>query len=90
MAYSKEEIQGKHLRYDLQSAHAEHPQAAMKGLGITYQHGLPSSMGGFWIFWNCENIPNELPNHLEKENSDPNAWIGYGLTEEMAKAIKEK
>lgn len=83
---------GKHLRYDLQTAvedykKNEHPQVVMKDLGITYQHGLGSSMGACWIFWNCENIPNDLPEYLKQENNDPLTWVGYGLSEETANKI---
>lgn len=66
----------------------QHPQNAMKLLGITYQHATPQSIGDQWWFWNCENIPNPLPTFLSELESDPMDCIGWGLDKETAKLIK--
>lgn len=66
-----------------------HPQAAMKELGITYQHATPQSMGDQWWFWNCENLPDIVPPFLEPLNLDPMECIGRGLSKESAEAIRD-
>lgn len=82
-----------HLRYCMFSAHKHkaggHPQKVMKELGITYQHATPQSICDQWWFWNCENVPNELPPYLTELKADPMECIGWGLNEQMAKEIKE-
>jgi hypothetical protein len=82
-----------HLAYGLQTAHmgcneTRHPQVVMKELGITYQHATPQSMGDMWQFWNCQNVPEKLPDYLAEFKTDPMDHIGYGLSE--ADAIKIK
>jgi hypothetical protein len=49
----------------------EHPQAAMRRLGITYERSVPQSLGDQWWFYGCENIPDELPPYLSKLETDP-------------------
>jgi hypothetical protein len=61
----------------------------MKKLGITYQHSTPQSIGDQWWFWNCENIPDPLPKHLSILKEDPMKCIGWGLSEEDAKKIRD-
>lgn len=89
----------KHLRYCMMEAginckENRHPQIVMKELGITYQQATPQSMGDQWWFWNCENLPNELPTYLKelidyktKEMLNPMDCIGYGLSLEDAENI---
>lgn len=81
-----------HLRFDIMTAHlscdeTRHAQVVMKELGITYQDATPQSMGEQWWFWNCENIPDQLPEYLTVLDVDPMKCIGYGLSEEQAVAI---
>lgn len=64
-----------------------HPQLVMKELGINYQVATPQSMADQWWFWNCENVPNELPVFLEELELDPNKCIGYGLSRQEADLI---
>ncbi|MDH3325877.1 MAG: hypothetical protein OEM38_04065 [Gammaproteobacteria bacterium] len=83
-----------HLRFDCLWAPYSgvtqgHPQAVMKELGITYQHATPQSIADQWWFWNCENIPDELPQFLEEMNNDPMTCIGFGLSEETAEKIRD-
>ena len=66
-----------------------HPQEAMKELGITYQHATPQSMGEQWWFWNCENIPEDLPPFLSELKNDPMNCIGFGLDQETAESIRD-
>ena len=66
-----------------------HPQKAMKELGITYQHATPQSMGDQWWFWNCENVPENLPPFLSEMYQDPMDCIGFGLTKDDAEKIRD-
>lgn len=83
-----------HLRYDLMGAHMEcgetrHAQAVMEELGITYQHATPQSMVDQWWFWNCENIPDQLPKYITRLNVDPMKKVGWGLSQEDAEKIRD-
>lgn len=84
---------GTHLRYSLITADLscniiKHPQIVMKELGITYKHSTPQSMGDQWWFWNCENIPDELPEFLSiLDIGDPTEYIGFGLNGEEVNKI---
>lgn len=83
-----------HFRYDIYCAHLKHKetrhaQAVMKELGITYQHATPQSMGDQWWFWNCENVPDDIPGFLTELELDPMECIGYGLSKEIAEKIRD-
>ena len=77
----------KHLRLNCYMGYAEPPQQTMQRLGITYQHSTPQSMGDQWWFWNCENVPEILPEHFSILDVDPIKCIGYGLSKEKADDI---
>jgi len=79
-----------HLRYDCYRSTRGHPQKVMKKLGITYQDATPQSMGDQWWFWNCENVPDRLPEYLEPLGLDPMDCIGFGLSKEDAERIRDK
>lgn len=64
-----------------------HAQKAIKDLGITYEHSTPQSLYDCWQFWNCENVPDELPEWITEMTDGPMKYIGRGLTEEMAKIL---
>jgi hypothetical protein len=68
---------------------AMHPQKALQALGITYQHATPQSMGDQWWFWNCHNVPEPLPPFLSDLGLDPMECIGFGLSEDTAKKIRD-
>ena len=53
------------MREAYESGTKEHPQKVMKELEITYQHATPQIIRDQWWFWNCENIPEQLPPYLE-------------------------
>ena len=76
-----------HLRYSMPIDLKKHPLEDMKDLGITYQHKTPQTIGEQWWFWNCENIPEKLPEYINKLVLDPFEAIGYGLDKEMADKI---
>jgi hypothetical protein len=58
------------LRVDLYET-TEHPQAILKRLGITYQVAVPQSLLDCWHFWNCENVPDELPACINIREREP-------------------
>jgi hypothetical protein len=76
-----------HVLYD--DGFIAHPQIYMKQIGITYQHATPQSLGDQWWFWNCENIPEELPKCLSILYAEPHDMIGFGLSLDDAIKIKE-
>ena len=47
-----------------------HPQEDMERLGITYQHATPQSIADQWWFWNCENLPDKLPDYISAMNTE--------------------
>ena len=73
--------------YDVRET--RHAQEVMKELGITYQHCTPQSMGDQFWFWNCENIPENLPTFIEELKAKPMECIGWGLSREEAVAIRD-
>lgn len=56
------------LRYDAITAskckECRHPQIVMVELGITYSGASPHPIGDCWHFFDCENIPEKLPDFL--------------------------
>ena len=77
-----------HLILNLYMGYKEHPQETMNRLGITYQFATPQTLGDQWWFWNCENIPNPLPEHFSiLECEYPFEMVGFGLSNEDAKEI---
>lgn len=83
-----------HLRYDIMTAHlgykeGRHAIDVMQELGITYQHRTPQSIAEQWWFWNCQNIPDELPGYITPMQNDPMKCIGYGLSQSDAEAIRD-
>jgi len=82
-----------HLNYCLMTAYLDcgesrHAQTVMESLGITYQHATPQSIGDSWWFWNCENLPEQLPVFLKTADWNPMEMIGWGLSEKDALKIK--
>lgn len=41
-----------------------HPQLDMKNLGISYKCSVPQSIADCWWFFDCENIPKNLPDYI--------------------------
>jgi len=81
-----------HLHYDCMEAPTgneyKHPQEVMKELGITYKHAAPQSLYDSWQFWDCDNVPDELPPWIKIEDWDPMKFIGHGLSKEDAEMLK--
>ena len=72
------------------NGYAEHPEKVMKRFGITYQHATPQSLFDQWWFWNCENVPDQLPAHFSVLTGSPFKYVGWGLSKEMAAELAEK
>ena len=69
---------------------SEHPLQSMERLRITYQHATPQSMLDEWWFWNCENLPDQLPKYFSiLECKDPLEMVGFGLSKENAEKIRD-
>ena len=79
----------KNLRYHMQGASKGHPEDVMKKLGITYQHATPQSLYDTWWFWNCENIPENLPRFIDELKATSMDKIGYGLSKSKAEEIRD-
>jgi hypothetical protein len=75
-----------HLRMDCYYL-IGNPEKVMEGLGITYQHATPQSIADQWWFWNCENIPEQLPDYIKPLQVDPMEAIGNGLDRKTAEEI---
>jgi hypothetical protein len=80
-----------HLRYcgyaSMDAGENRHPQVVMRELGITYQHATPQSIMDAWWFWNCKNVPVNLPPFLRELKIDPLEQVGNGLSAEKAAEI---
>lgn len=77
-----------HLRLDLYRA-PKHAQELMKDLGIRYQIAVPQSLYDCWWFFNCEGVPDVLPDYLEVLAVDPADCIGHGLSQEDVDSLKD-
>jgi len=64
-----------------------HPVQALKELGIKYFHATPQTMGDQFWFWNCTNVPDELPPYLSLLGLDPRKCSG--VSEDVANKIIE-
>ena len=42
----------------------KHPQTIIRELGITYKDCECLSIADTWIFYECENVPKELPEYV--------------------------
>lgn len=66
-----------------------HAEKVMRELGITYQSSVPQSIADQWWFFNCQNIPENLPSFLERADFEPMRLIGHGLSQQDAEAIRD-
>lgn len=66
----------------------EHAVKLMKRLGITYKLAVPQSLGDQWWFFNCRNVPPELPSCVTtRDFGNLDRLVGYGLSKENVTAI---
>lgn len=77
----------RHLLVDMYKA-PKHAQECMRDLSITYQKAVPQSLLDCWWFFNCENIPEELPEWVEYFDIDPSLCIGHGLSSDDVESLK--
>jgi len=86
--------EGINLRLESFNRDGRHPQIIMKDLGITYQLATPQSMLDCWWFWNCKNVPDELPEYINElrdgygQTMTPSSVIGYGLSKKQADMLE--
>jgi hypothetical protein len=55
-----------------------HARKAMKHLGIDYDRDVPQMLGDQWWFFDCRNIPENLPKWLRELNLSPDErkrWV---------------
>ncbi len=67
-----------------------HAEQVMRDLGITWGRSTPQTMDEAWWFWNCENVPADLPPYVRKSETDPYEAVGCGFTYEMADEVLAK
>jgi hypothetical protein len=83
----------KHLRFDMEVAYKSgvkgFPPQVIEELGITFQHANIQGMVEQWWFWNCENIPEQLPGYITVANWNPMELIGFALSQEQAEKIRD-
>lgn len=82
-------IQGPHLVLDLYQIKC-HAQEYMEDMGITYQLAVPQSMSDSWWFFNCENIPDPMPDCLRFLTWAPQQCVGRGLSQQNADEIEAR
>lgn len=70
----------------------KHAQTCMKELGINYQLAVPQSIADCWWFFNCKNLPGQLPKWIKvRDFGDLNRLVGHGLSQTDAdELMKEK
>lgn len=67
---------------------SEHARDTMTRLGISYFHAVPQSVGDCWWFFNCRNIPDDLPENVKvRDFGDLNKLVGFGLGEDDVRRI---
>jgi len=76
-----------YIEAELNCKETRHAQSVLKELGITYQYLTPQSMLDQYWFWNCENVPTNLPKYLTVADWNPFDIVGYGLSIEDANKI---
>lgn len=68
----------------------KHAQLIMRDLGITYQLAVPQSMADCWWFFNCENVPESLPEYVYiRDFGDLGRLVGRGLSDKNVDALLE-
>jgi hypothetical protein len=66
----------------------EHPEAAMRALGLTWSHAVPQMVGEQLMFFNVRGeLPDPLPTHLKPMTVSPQGLVGWGLSQAQADAI---
>lgn len=77
--------------YDTEGKDHRHAQTVMRELGITYFHAVPQSIADAWWFFDCENVPDELPPWIKpRDFGDFRKFVGYGLSAEMADELNRR
>lgn len=64
----------KHLSLKSWELKNEHAEKFMQRHGITYEHAEPNMAAECWHFFNCQNVPDVLPNGLRVFVPNPKYW----------------
>ena len=53
-----------------------HPQEVIKALGIEYEQAECFAIADHWVFYNCRNVPDELPAFITIcRSKPPEKWL---------------
>ena len=77
----------KHLRIDGKEI-TFNPNEVLLKLGVTWQHQICSSLALVTYYFNCENVPEVLPEGFTEVTTPLEDFIGYGLSKKDIKKIK--
>jgi hypothetical protein len=82
------------LTYDMLTARIKHgvtlhPQNELNRLGITYKYAVPQSVSDCWHFWDCKNVPENLPPYIKNMTTDPASFLGHGLSQAMVDELSK-
>ena len=61
-----------------------------KDLGITYDKSVPQTIADQTWYFNCKNVPEELPNGWSVLKGDLEQFIGHGLSWQDVKELKQE
>ena len=65
----------KHLRVTDLGYFSGHAFEEMQRLGIEWQHAEHIGIGDQWWFFNCENVPCELPHYIKELPEGPEHYL---------------
>ncbi len=75
---------------EVPEVYKQHPQKAMRELGISYAEAVPNSLHDCWWFLRCANVPEPLPPFLSVMEYPISDLVGHGLTQEQADQLEAK
>ena len=75
---------------EVPEVYKQHPQKAMRELGISYERAVANSLHDCWWFINCSNVPNPLPPFLTVMDYPISDLVGHGLTQQEADQLERK
>ncbi|CAM8556397.1 hypothetical protein SPM19_11825 [Enterobacter hormaechei subsp. xiangfangensis] len=61
----------------------KHAMNVIKELNITYRAVVPQPLGECWIFYGCENIPEQLPASVSVWDMNDRDFINSGIRREV-------
>lgn len=61
----------------------KHALDVIKELNVVYRAGVPQYLGECWIFYGCENIPEQLPACVTVSDMNDRDFIDSGIRQEV-------